>query len=81
VVVSNASALKRYARGVFPVVAFLSQVDDGESDTFTIRETSSSLGPLLTALIVLGVCTLIATAVFWRLTRPNPDINLGESDG
>lgn len=54
---------------ITPLV-LLAQVDEGDSEIITIRDTNSELGTLVTALIVLGIVTLVATAVFWWLTRP-----------
>ena len=48
------------------------QVIEGESEVVNIRDADSRLGPLIFTLIGLGVLTLIATVVFWRLTRPQP---------
>ena len=51
-------------------LVLLAQVDEGDTEIITIRDTNSELGSLVTALVVLGVVTLIATAIFWWLTRP-----------
>lgn len=51
------------------LLALLSQVDEGDQEIINIRETSS-LGPLLYGLIALGILTLLGTAIFWWLTRP-----------
>lgn len=50
--------------------ALLAQVNEGETQIINIRETDSRLGPLVFILVALGVATLVATAVFWWLTRP-----------
>lgn len=56
----------------------LAQVDEGDSEIITLRDTNSELGTLVTALIVLGIITLVATVVFWWLTRPK---NFGDTNG
>ena len=48
------------------------EVDEGTITVVTIRETDSALGPLLWVLVGLGVAALVATAIFWWLTRPTP---------
>jgi len=61
------------------------QVDEGDIEIVSIRETDSRLGPLVFSLVGLGIGTLVATAVFWWLTRPRiqPDPNspLGGTHG
>lgn len=63
------------------------QVDEGDIEIVNIRETDSRLGPLVFSLIGLGIGTLVATAIFWWLTRPRtvapPDPNspLGGTHG
>lgn len=46
------------------------QVDQGETQIINVRETDARLGPLVFTLIALGCACLVATAVFWWLTRP-----------
>lgn len=66
-----------YCRGVFATVAFSigqlvvrAQVDEGETQIINIRETDGRLGPLVFTLVALGCTSLVATAIFWWLTRP-----------
>ncbi len=49
----------------------MAQVIEGESEIVNIRETDGRLGPLVFALVALGIVTIIGTVVFWWLTRPN----------
>lgn len=51
-----------------PVAA--QDVIEGETTVVNLRETDGRLGPLVTTLIALGVGTLLATIVFWFMTRP-----------
>ena len=46
------------------------QVDQGEVEIVNIRETDGRLGPLVFALVAMGVLTLLATLMFWWATRP-----------
>lgn len=46
------------------------QVDEGETQIINIRETDGRLGPLVFTLVALGCVSLVATAIFWWLTRP-----------
>lgn len=50
------------------------QVDEGDQQIINIRETSA-LGPLLYGLIALGLLTLVATTIFWWLTRPSKQLD------
>lgn len=67
-----------YCRGVFVSsaasligsVALRAQVDEGETQIINIRETDGRLGPLVFTLVALGCTVLLATAIFWWLTRP-----------
>ncbi len=52
------------------LLAVQGQVDEGGTQVVNIRETDSRLGPLVFTLIGLGVAALVATVVFWWLTRP-----------
>ncbi len=54
---------------------FVAQVDEGDIEIVNIRETDARLGPLVFTLVALGCVTLIATIVFWWLTRPKPSID------
>ena len=70
-VVCHPSVRSQYDRVVFTsIVIAASQVDEGDIEIVNIRETDSRLGPLIFSLVGLGVITLVATAVFWWLTRP-----------
>lgn len=62
--------LARYDRTVIGVVLRVQQVDEGDTSTVTIRETDAALSSLIWTLIGLGILTLVATAIFWWLTRP-----------
>lgn len=53
------------------VAVIRGQVVDGESEVVSIRETDGRLGPLIFALIALGVITIVGTVYFWWMTRPN----------
>ena len=44
--------------------------DEGETTVVNLRETDGRLGPLVTTLVTLGAGTLLATMVFWWMTRP-----------
>ena len=46
------------------------QVSEGETEIVNVRETDERLGPLVYTLVGLGVASLVATLVFWFLTRP-----------
>lgn len=48
-----------------------SQVEVGESQVINIRETDGRLGPLVFALVAMGVATLVATGLYWWATRPS----------
>jgi hypothetical protein len=45
-------------------------VIEGETTVVNLRETDSRLGPLVASLVGLGVAALLATIIFWWLTRP-----------
>lgn len=53
------------------VLALQGQVDEGGTQVVNIRETDTRLGPLVYTLVGLGVAALVATIVFWWVTRPN----------
>jgi hypothetical protein len=60
------------AVGVLPAgipQALLAQVDEGDTQVVNIRETDGRLGPLVFTLVALGCTSLVATIVFWWLTR------------
>jgi hypothetical protein len=38
------------------------------------------LGPLVTALVALGVAAIVLTMLYWWFTRPRPEIE-GNGDG
>lgn len=82
---SRTSTLSRY-RWLMPMAAsqqivsalgalgsFVAQIEEGESQVVNIRETDDRLGPLVFGLVGLGAATLVATIIFWWLTRPRPD--------
>ena len=46
------------------------QVTEGDLEVISVRETDPTLGPLVTTLVALGVASLLATTIFWWLTRP-----------
>ncbi len=52
------------------VLALQGQVDEGGTQVVNIRETDTRLGPLVYTLIGLGIAALVATIVFWWVTRP-----------
>ena len=53
------------------VLSPLGQVIEGETEVVNIRDADGRLGPLIFALVALGILTIIATVMFWRLTRPH----------
>ncbi len=56
-------------------------VIEGETTVVNLRETDGRLGPLVTTLVVMGACTLLATIVFWWMTRPKRQQPGGTSHG
>ena len=52
------------------LVLLSAQVDEGETQIINVRETDGRLGPLVFTLVALGCLTLVATVLFWWLTRP-----------
>lgn len=44
--------------------------DEGRLDVVTVREQDERLGPLINGLIGLGIVALVATALYWWMTRP-----------
>lgn len=50
---------------------FPSQVTEGEITSVAVRDTDGRLDQLVFALIGLGCVALLATLVFWWLTRPS----------
>jgi len=64
--------MKRIGPLGMPPVALQGEVDEGNSQVVSIRETDAALEPLIFSLVGLGVLTLVATVAFWWVTRPRP---------
>lgn len=48
----------------------VTQVEEGDVEVVNIRATDGRLGPLIGALVALGIVTLLATLTYWWTTRP-----------
>lgn len=68
----------RYDRDVILATLVAQQVDEGDTEVLNLRETDPALGSLITLLILLGVLTLVATVIFWWLTRPSRSGNTSD---
>lgn len=76
------NSAQRVVHSLASAVGTLSaQVDEGDVEVVNIRETDSRLGPLIIILVVLGVLTLLATCMYWWVTRPSRTIALHATEG
>lgn len=57
-------------RGAITTISAAAQVESGDIQVITIRETDGRLGPLVFTLVGLGCVALVSTMVFWWFTRP-----------
>ena len=64
-----------------PTRAAAQDVIEGETTVVNVRETDGRLGPLVTTLVTLGAGTLLATILFWWMTRPKRRHPGGTSHG